>query len=104
MEVVIENGKATTERAIVELNQLCQIWTDYQIINEEFVQWLNKIELEFSSYRPQNDEKTFEDLTNFQERIMDKDKVLEQIEQFEWSIPDYDWSRQVHNAKILRER
>ena len=104
IQLVIDNGKQTIDRAILELKHLTEIWRNYLQINDEFVQSLNQIELQISAYEIENDEQTLEDFTNFYQILVDKDEILKTLEEFELTISDFDWSRQANNTKILREK
>ncbi len=107
MHLVIDNGKQTIERAILELKHLCEIWYQYEKHNQTFVLWLNQTENQLTSYLTTNnpdEQYTLEYLNQLSENIADKDRQLKQLEELELSIADYDWSRQAHNASILRQR
>jgi hypothetical protein len=107
MDLVIDNGKQTIDRAIVELQHLCDIWYQYEKHNKTFVSWLNQTENELNAYLATNndeDQHTIDYLYQLSEHIADKDKQLKQLEELEISISDYDWSRQAHNTSILRQR
>ncbi|CAF3804026.1 unnamed protein product [Adineta steineri] len=107
MHLVIENGKQTIERAILELNYLCDIWFQYDKHNQLFVAWLNQTENHLNEYltiNNDNEQHTIEYLNKLSENIADKDKQLKKLEELELSITDYDWSRQAHNTSILRQR
>lgn len=107
MHLVIDNGKQTIERAILELKHLCEIWYQYEKHNQTFVSWLNQTENQLTSYLTTNnpdEQYTLEYLNQLSENIADKDRQLKQLEELELSIGDYDWSRQAHNASILRQR
>jgi hypothetical protein len=107
MNLVIDNGKQTIERAILELKHLCEIWYQYEKLNQTFVTWLNQTENQLTSYLTTNntdDQHTIEYLNQLSEIIADKDRQLKQLEELELSIGDYDWSRQAHHTSILRQR
>jgi hypothetical protein len=107
MHLVIDNGKQTIERAILELKHLCDVWYQYEKHNKTFVLWLNQTENELTNYLTTNtddDQDTMEYLNQLSEDISDKDKQLRELEELELSITDYDWSRQAHNTSILRQR
>lgn len=107
MHLVIDNGKQTIDRAILELKHLCDIWYQYEKHNKTFVTWLNQTENQLTAYLATNnddDHYTIEYLNKLSENIADKDNQLKQLEELESSINDYDWSRQAHNTALLRER
>jgi hypothetical protein len=107
MHLVIENGKQTIERAILELKHLCDIWSQYNKHNQTFVIWLNQTENQLNEYltiNNDNDQYTIDYLNQLSENIADKDRQLKKLEELELSINDYDWSRQAHNTSILRQR
>ena len=107
MHLVIDTGKQTIERAILELKHLCEIWYEYEKVNKTFVSWLNQTENQLTSYLTTNnddEEQTILYLNQLSENIADKDKQLKLLEELEGSIGDYDWSRQAHNTSILRQR
>lgn len=107
MNLVIDNGKQTIERAILELKHLCDIWYQYEKHNKTFVLWLNQNENQLTTYlttNHDNEQYTIEFLNQLSESIQDKDKQLKQLEELELAIGDYDWSRQAHNSTILRQR
>ncbi|CAF4342428.1 unnamed protein product, partial [Rotaria magnacalcarata] len=107
MHLVIDNGKQTIERAILELKHLCDIWYQYEKHNKTFVSWLNQTENQLTAFIATNgddDECTIDYLNQLSETIADKDKQLKQLEELESLVNDYDWSRQAHNTSILRER
>lgn len=107
MNLVIDNGKQTIERAILELKHLCEIWYQYEKHNQTFLNWLEQTETQLTSFLPMiNDDEqyTIEYLNRLSENIADKDRQLKQLEELELSLGDYDWSRQAHNTSILRQR
>ncbi|CAM4782634.1 unnamed protein product, partial [Rotaria magnacalcarata] len=107
MHLVIDNGKQTIERAILELKHLCDIWYQYEKHNKTFVSWLNQTENQLTAFIATNgddDECTIDYLNQLSETIANKDKQLKQLEELESLVNDYDWSRQAHNTSILRER
>ena len=107
MHLVIDNGKQTIDRAILELKHLCDIWYQYEKHNNTFVLWLNQTENELNTYLTTNhddDQNTMDYLYQLCENISDKDRQLKELEELESSITDYDWSRQAHNTSILRQR
>jgi vacuolar-type H+-ATPase subunit I/STV1 len=107
MHLVIENGKQTIERAILELKHLCDTWHQYNTQNQLFVSWLNQTESQLNEYLTsdhENEQYTIDYLNQLSESIADKDKQLKKLEELESSIMDYDWSRQAHNTAILRQR
>jgi hypothetical protein len=104
MHLVIDNGKQTIERAILELKHLCDIWRQYEELNQSFVLWLNQIESQLSAYHSDDDQTTLDYYHQLSETIADRDRQLRELEELEISITDYDWSRQAHNTAILRQR
>ena len=107
MHLVIETGKQTIERAILELKHLCDIWNQYDKHNQSFVTWLNQTESQLNEYLTRNNENeqyTIEYLLQLSENIADKDKQLKKLEELEVTLTDYDWLRQAHNTAILRQR
>lgn len=107
MNLVIDTGKQTIERAILELTHLCDIWYQYENHSQTFVAWLEQTENQLTSFLTTNDEDdryTIEYLNQLSENIADKDRQLKQLEELEVSIADYDWSKQAHNTSILRQR
>ena len=107
MNLVIDNGKQTIERAILELKHLCEIWQQYEKLNETFVIWLNQTEHQLTAYlttNNSNDQQTIEYLNQLYEAIADRDRQLRELEELEISIGDYDWSRQAHHTSVLRQR
>jgi hypothetical protein len=107
MNLVIDNGKQTIERAILELNHLCEIWFRYEKLSQTFVNWLNQTENQLTSYLTTsntNDQQAIEYLNQLSESIADKDRQLKELEELELSIGDYDWSRQAHHTSVLRQR
>lgn len=107
MNLVIDNGKQTIERAILELKHLCEIWYQYEKHSQTFLKWLEQTENQLTSFLPMiNDDEqyTIEYLNRLSENITDKDRQLKQLEDLEISLGDYDWSRQAYNTSILRQR
>ncbi|CAF4965383.1 unnamed protein product, partial [Rotaria sp. Silwood1] len=108
MHLVINNGKQTIERAILELKHLCDTWYQYEKHNKIFVSWLNQTENQLTTFITTNNDDdndyTIDYLNQLSEDISDKDKQLKELEELESLINDYDWSRQAHNTSILRER
>lgn len=107
MNLVIDNGKQTIERAILELKHLCEIWHKYEKHNKTFVAWLNQTENQLTVHlttNNDNEQYTIEYLHQLSENIQDKDKQLKHLEELELAIGEYDWSRQAHNTAILRQR
>jgi hypothetical protein len=107
MNLVIDNGQQTIERAILELKHLCEIWYQYEKLNQTFVNWLNQTENQLTLYLTTNnidDQHTIEYLNQLSEIISDKDRQLKELEELELSIGDYDWSRQAHHTSVLRQR
>lgn len=107
MNLVIDNGKQTIKRAILELKHLCEIWYQYEKHNQTFLNWLEQTENQLTSFLPiinDDEQYTIEYLNQLSENIADKDRQLKQLEELEMSLGDYDWSRQAYNTSILRQR
>lgn len=107
MKLVIDNGKQTIERAILELNNLCGMWAEYEKMNQLFLTWLNQTENQLTNYftiQNFDDEQIISDLNQFNENIRNQDKHLRTLEELESAIGEYDWTRQAHNTTILRQR
>ena len=103
IRALLDTGKETIRQAIAALTHVCHIWSQYDELNETFVVWLNQTEQQLNAY--QNDEQNATDeLRRLQETMLKKDKQLQELEELELSIRDYDWSRQAHNTTMLRER
>lgn len=97
---LISNGEKTIERTIFELQTLLDRWRIYSFKLDEFVRWFNEIEENLSNISEEN----VEEFENFLELLAVKDRQLEELEDLEKSIGDFDWSRQAQNSSTLRQK